>query len=382
MDNTPSFYKSFLPPAMSVLNSEHWDTVMKLYDEKKFRQVVYGVLEYVKKGLSEEALNTAKTVYAFPHGSVIVNLEIKEDMLYVSAPFLRIPAKYLIPLMRQVTELNFGTLVLAQIRLEDNDIYFRYECPLELCHPYKLYRVLEEICIQADANDDMFIEKFGAQRFSEMKVEPFDSLQISEAWDRTQQFLQEAFDYADYFQSKRIEYFGWDAFYLAFTRIDHFARPQGLVKAEIEKAMRDLNSGTDTNAKLAKARKNAQQLLDMGKDKFAESLYKTEQFVSEKPTFDSTGIKNYLNKPYSTAQGEMDKKDFLGASLTMLTGFYGLFFYYLIPQQHYDIILKSLEESGNKPWAEAANTLWTAYQDVMTAKDDESRNNIREISRF
>lgn len=212
MNNAPIFEKSFLSPMFSVLNSDYWNTVMDIYESKKYKETVYAVLDYIKEGLSEQALDTEKTKYSLPHGSIKVNLEIKEDSIEINAPFLKIPAKSLIPLMRQVAEINFNTLVLAQIIIEGDEIFFRFNSPLELCEPYKLYRVLEEICIQADANDDVFIEKFGAQRFSQMEIEPFTEEQNDLCWVKFQEYLQEAINYADYFESKRMEYFGWDVF--------------------------------------------------------------------------------------------------------------------------------------------------------------------------
>lgn len=365
MNNAPIFEKSFLAPMTSLLNSDHWGTVMKTYEEKKYRETVYAVLEYIQKGLSEQSLDAEKNKYAFPHGSIMVNLEIKDDHLYIDAPFLQIPAKYLIPLMRQVTELNFGTLVLAQIRMENDDIYFRYDTPLELCEPFKLYRVIEEICIQADYHDDKFIDRFGAQRFSKMQVEPFAADQMALSWEKFQAYLTDAFATHDYFISKRMDVFGWDAYYLAFTKIDYFMRPQGVLKSELEKAVRDLNSNEPFNEKINKARKVAERFQKIDQSKFNESLYSSRQFISEKPSFDVSGIQNYLAKRHQTAKGEMDKKDFLGATLTMLTGLYGLMYYYIIPQTSYNMVIEGLSRASDKPWADAAESLWSSYESIM-----------------
>lgn len=365
MNNAPIFEKSFLSPMFSVLNSDYWNTVMDIYESKKYKETVYAVLDYIKEGLSEQALDTEKTKYSLPHGSIKVNLEIKEDSIEINAPFLKIPAKSLIPLMRQVAEINFNTLVLAQIIIEGDEIFFRFNSPLELCEPYKLYRVLEEICIQADANDDVFIEKFGAQRFSQMEIEPFTEEQNDLCWVKFQEYLQEAINYADYFESKRMEYFGWDVFYMAFTKIDYFIRPQGVIKSELEKAVKDLNSHDQMNDKLAKARKATDRMIGMDKQRFTESLYKSQQFISEKPRFELTGVQNYLSKTHSTTKDEMGKKDYLGASLSMLCGIFGLLYYYNIPQTSYDLLVEGIANSSNKTWQAAAEGLWDTYEEIM-----------------
>ncbi len=372
MQTAPTFEASLLPPMMSLLNHEHWTTVTKLYEAKDYLATFYATLDYIQTDLSQKALDPEKTKYTFPHGSIIVNLEIIDNHLYISAPFLSVPDKFLIPLMRQVAELNFGTLVLTQIKLEDNDIYFKCNMPLELCEPFKLYRVIEEICIQADANDDVFIEKFGATRFVPMQVEPFTAEQIEWAYENFVKTLEEAIAYDDYFQSKRMDTFGWDAFYLAFTKIDYMMRPQGFLKSEIEKGVKDLNANQPFNEKILKARKHAEKLLKMSKDKFAESMYKTKQFISEKPTYDLTGLQSYLERSYNNSKDEINKKDYIGATLTLLTGFYGLLYYYLIPKAQYQLIIDALQAANALEWEQAAKALWEICDKLMKYDEKET----------
>jgi hypothetical protein len=366
MNTAPIFDKSFLPPMISVLNSDYWGVVMKTYEEKKHKETIHAVLDYIQKGLSSKALDADKSKYYLPHGSITVNLEILEDSYYINAPFLRIPARSLIPLMRQVAEINFGTLVLAQIVLEGDEIFFRYQAPLESCEPYKLYRVLEEICIQADANDDVFIEKFGAQRFSKMEVEHFTTEQTEICWEKFQAYLQEALTYMDYYDSRRIEYFGWDALYIAYTKIDYFMRPQGVIKSEIEKAVKELNSSADMSEKLRKGRETVNKMLKMEKQRFVESLYKSQQFISEKPKFEISGVQDYLNKTHNTSRDERNKRDYIGSTLTSICGFYGLMFYYNIPQTTHEIITDGLTRANGKEWATASDILWETLEKVMT----------------
>ncbi len=365
MNHAPRFDKSLLPPMISVLNSDYWNTVISIYEEGKHLETVHAVLDYVQKGLSLKALDAEKTCYAIPHGSTIVNLEIKDNVLKISAPFLKIPARSLIPLMRQVAEINFGTLVLAQIMLEGDEIFFRYDCPLELCEPFKLYRVLEEICIQADANDDLFIEKFGAQRLAKMQIEPFNAAQIDLCYDKFQVYVREALDYIAYYESRRLDTFGWDAIYLALTKIDYFMRPQGVMKVDIEKAIKELNSNLDMGEKLQKGKATMEKMLQMDKTRFSESMYESSQFISEKPKFEVTGVQDYLNKTFSTAKDERNKRDFLASSLTMLCGFYGVIFYYNIPQTTHEKITEGLAQTGKVDWELASLRLWETLEELM-----------------
>jgi hypothetical protein len=366
MNTAPRFDKSFLLPMVSVLNSDYWTVVMNTYEQGQHLATVHAVLDYVQKGLSDKSLDTEKTRYVIPHGSTIVNLEIADNILKINAPFLRIPARSLIPLMRQVAEINFGTLVLAQIMLENDEIFFRYECPLELCEPFKLYRVLEEICIQADANDDLFIEKFGAQRLAQMQVEHFTAEQTELCYQMFQTYLQEALDYIAYYEQRRIEYFGWDALYLAYTKIDYFMRPQGVMKSNIEKAIKELNSDLDMGEKVNKGKATVQKWLQMEKERFVESMYKSNQFISEKLKFEVSGVQDYLNKTHNTARDERNKRDYIGSALSMMCGFYGLMFYYNIPQTTHELIVEGLEKAGGVEWELASQRLWETLDNIMS----------------
>jgi len=365
MNTAPRFDKSFLPPMISVLNSDYWNVVINTYERGEHLETIHAVLDYIQKGLSLKAIDAGKTRYAIPHGSTVVNLEIVNNILEISAPFLKIPARSLIPLMRQVAEINFGTLVLAQIILEGDEIFFRYECPIALCEPFKLYRVLEEICIQADSNDDIFIEKFGAQRLAQMQIEPFDEAKISLCYEKFQAYLNEALAYIAHYESRRIEHFGWDAIYLAFTKIDYFMRPQGVLKSYTEKAIKELNSPLDMAEKIAKGKATVEKLLQINQAYFAESMYKSSQFISEKPKFEVTGAQDYLSKTFTTARDERNKRDYIGSSLTMLCGFYGLMFYYNIPQTTHEIITQGLAKTNSVEWELTSQILWETLEGVM-----------------
>ena len=67
---------------------------------------------------------------------------------------------------------------------------------------------MEEICQTADGFDDVFIEKFGAQRLSEMKVQKFSFEQAETAWTKYQAYLKEGLAYLDYFEGRRIPVYG------------------------------------------------------------------------------------------------------------------------------------------------------------------------------
>jgi hypothetical protein len=198
-----------------------------------------------------------------------------------------------------------------------------------------------------------------------MEIVPFTPEQTDLAWDKFQAYLQDGLDYLAYFESKRIEYFAWDALYLALLRIDYFMRPQGLLKTEIDKAVKDLNSSDPPKERVAKVKKTVQKLQTYDKQKFIESMYQSQEFISEKPKYEMTGVGDYLNKNYNTARDERLKQDFIGSTLSMLCGMYGMLYYCNIPQAALEIVEEGLQKAGGKPWAEASDALWAAYEQLM-----------------
>ena len=56
----------------------------------------------------------------------------------IKAPFLQLPEKNVVGLLRQMAEINFSVLVMSQIVRHENQLWFEFACPLELLEPYKI----------------------------------------------------------------------------------------------------------------------------------------------------------------------------------------------------------------------------------------------------
>ena len=114
--------------------------------------------------------NSDQTEFNIPHGSTIVNIKIGKT-LELTTPFINLPAAASVPLMRQVEQLNFWPLTISTAILTNNQITFRYSCPIELVDPFKIFYTMKEMCQEADNNDDRFIELFKASYIQEPKIQ-------------------------------------------------------------------------------------------------------------------------------------------------------------------------------------------------------------------
>ena len=164
MKQTLTFNVSTISSTASKINVDAWDKSLDAFDKNHYHKAFKEFLNYLNPEFCKKYGNSDETEFNIPHGSIVVNIKLENDMLKVTAPFLSLPEKNVTPLLRQISGLNFNNLNLAQIVLKDNKLYFEYSCPIELANPWKIYYIFDEICITGDKYDDEFVTKFGAER--------------------------------------------------------------------------------------------------------------------------------------------------------------------------------------------------------------------------
>ena len=145
-------------------------------------------------------------------------------------PFLEFSDTHKIPLLRKIAEVNFSPLNLAQIKSKNNQLYFKYETPLHLCEPYKIYYVLEEICHNADNMDDELLDLFDVTLLHQPIIKRYDEEVLEKSWGKFQAILEEAFNYIQYFEEKRMEYFNWDIINITLKKIEYILAPNGKLR--------------------------------------------------------------------------------------------------------------------------------------------------------
>ncbi|MCP4154249.1 MAG: YbjN domain-containing protein [bacterium] len=367
VDIAPAFDTALLEKDRPVLDVEKWDSVVDLYDAKKYREAVLGILDYVDPDLIATTGNDEKTEFVIPHGSILVNLKIDNDTFSVSAPFLKIPPKNTIPLLRQVTQLNFHPLNLSGIVLEEEQLVFKYSCPLELCEPFKTYDIFREICSFADFYDDEFIKKFAAQRMHEPQIVMYSSEQADLAWEKVQHYLTEAVKYIDYLEEKRLLDFCFDILNSTLLKIYYYSSPQGILRTDIEKTIsyfqdRDIQIAD----RIGRGKKFVKQLQEYDKQEFSKNLYTAELFIPYRSISTLEDIKTDFQNYYETAKKEIDGRYFMAAVLTLHSAFLNLFYHCIIPDEISEIITDALVKSSRKPWEESSGILWTAIDEIMT----------------
>jgi hypothetical protein len=368
-DVAPMFDKTLLGSIQRQVDPEKWDRVGEQYENKKYREAVLGILDYVDSSLAEKTGNKERTLFVIPHGSAIVEIKIDDEGFYVSAPFLTVPSTHNVPLLRQVAQLNLFPLNLSNIALEEDRLIFKYNCPLELCEPYKIYNVLREICAYADAYDDEFITKFNARRVHEPVIKIFPQNYIDLAWNRIRQYIDETTAYVDYFEKKRLLEVCVDIITITLMKIDYYLAPQGVLRTDIEKTVSQLqDQDLPLTDKMRKGMERLNYLKEYDRGEFVKNLYVAEVFIPLKFNFTGEMIDPYFQMFYETAQKEMASREYIGAVMTLQTAFLNLFYHYIFPDDIKETITGAMEKAGHKSWDKASNILWEAMEDVMSGE--------------
>jgi hypothetical protein len=209
------------------MNISSFDLSLEAFDKKEYLQSFYYLLDYINPAFKEKYGNAEATEFYIPHGSIIVSIKIEDNQLKIAVPFLSLPEKGKIPMLRQVAVLNFSYLNIIQIKLkEGNKLFFEYACPVDLAEPYKIYDVLEDICYTGDRFDDEFMTKFGAQRIYEPKVTLYDDVLVENVYQTIQASCAECLEAINYFEGTRKYGYAWNIISCAIFKTLYYAHPQ------------------------------------------------------------------------------------------------------------------------------------------------------------
>jgi hypothetical protein len=365
-DVAPMFDRTVLDAMQRHIDPVKWDRIVELYERKQYKDVILGILYYVDEELAGKTGNENHTAFMIPHGSAVVNINIRDGGFYVDAPFLTVPTSHNVPLLRQVTQLNLYPLNLSTIVLENDRLIFKYDCPLEMCEPHKIYSVLREICAYADAYDDEFINKFNAKRVHEPSTKAIPKETVELAWKKVQAYLKEAAAYVEYFEKKRLTEQCVDLMTLTLMKIDYYIMPQGMLRTDIEKVVSQMQD--QESPVMDKFRKGLERIIHLQNydpGDFAKGMYEAEIFIPLKLNFTNEMIEGYFQLFQEAAQKEMAARDYTGVVLTLQMAFLNLFYHYIFPDDIREIITGALVEASGKPWEKASRILWDALENIM-----------------
>jgi len=365
MNNCPIFYNSLYSSTASKVKVELWDATLAAFDEKQYLKSFHLLMDYVNPELRPKYGNAEGTIFKVPHGSIIVNISIDKESFTVTAPFLEVNQASIVPLLRQVSSLNFSSLDLAQIFLRENRLDFEYSCRINETQPYKIYCILREICDIGDRYDDEFVTTFGAKRLYEPIVTPFPADKAEKAYQTIQAIIKQALEYTTFFESKRNYSQAWDMVAGALRQIEYYVHPQGQLKNDLEKAVADANAEAPLPGLVTDMKSFLQGWQSMDKAKFTEDLYDVEIFIPTKRRSSLQNIQENLEKLYERTEKGINDGYQAAVTIDILFNFYNIYYYNNLHEDINLLLVDALEKSSGKPWEEAAAILFRALKKIM-----------------
>jgi len=329
-----------------------WDEAIDAFDEKKHKETVLAVINYINPDLLEGKNTDGDIEIIQMQGSAEINVKVTDTTFSIKAPFLRISEKTnKVALLRKVAEVNFSPLRLAQIHQNNNELWFEYEMPIELSQPNKVYDIIRNVAVYADEYDDLFINKYNAEFY---KKPTYKELSIT------------------FFKEKRWDDFIWDLLVISMLKISNMPYVQGKLRSDlIEYIGRLFNSDLDFNYRVDKGVNFMKKLMNTPKEDLMKDVYHAEQFISLRWRSNPQAITDRLKNNIEKVQDYEKQESHFNVSYYLQFVFLKLIYDYNLEDNYKQAIYNVLEEvSGLEPSDAAPKLIKVFY-----AMQDGSINN-------
>lgn len=306
--STPIVYQTYnnTQPAL-------WETVMKAWRSKEYIKTIDLLLQFLGIQFPE-----GEKVHAIPHGSITIYLEIDDEKLKITAPFVSIADSMQLPILRQILHINHDPLKLTRVILKDNHLDFYFESLLAHCDPYKIFDVLKEICIHADLYDDTFIRKYKAKRIVEPQTIPLTREIQDRCISEFRNILKDTERILQMLLQDRAHEYIWDNLVVMLLKIDFIISPNGHIKSEIEKGIVEMHGNIELSEKINIGKRLLHSFKTLTDEQIREDLYKIQTFVPLKELISHDAFKSQLQQIVLQVQREYQKREYLGAYFSTL----------------------------------------------------------------
>lgn len=375
MKQTLTFNPSTIASTASKLNVEAFDVSVEAFENQEYLKSFYALLDYINGDFRTKYGNVQGSEFNIPHGSIVVNIKLDDEKLTITAPFVALPEKGRIPVLRQVAGLNFNAMDLAMIFLKGDQLYFEYSCPIQLINPYKIYYILEEICRTGDKYDDEFETKFDAKRIYEPKIQPYDDATLENIYNALQLSCKECLDAVKYFESSRKYGFVWNIIQTTLLKFMYFANPQGQLLNDMQKAIREMDREDIPLPEItAKGKAVVERLQKMTKGELAEDLYYAETFIPSKRRSNLQNIQENFEDCYKKVTSYLETGDNMTVCVMVTYKFYEMYYYNNLQDDVNNVVVKALQKSSALPWEQAAPILYQAMEAIIEDELDEEED--------
>ena len=366
MKHTLPYYEPIIKSTQSKADNDIVDECVELYEAGKTRESLLRLIDFFNPEFRQKYGNAEGTALHIPHGSIMVDILLSDDEVYIYSDFLLVPDDQRLPMLRQVAEMNSSRLMLPRFVLTGDKLRIEYRCSTRQCHPYKIFTVLRNICMVGDRYDDEFCEKFGAKRCYTPHVMPYQPQEVDYIYDGIQTLCSQALEGVEKYSRQR--FYGYAMQLLAATicQIYYMASPQGMLLNKINRTIGELSQ--DDIPILDQMKKGVTALREIqaiSKQDLAHDLYHVEILASPNLRGTLQTLQKKLADVFKASLERVQFKDYEQSALRLLYVIYRLFYEYDIPDDINAVLAEGLKKASDKPFKEAAFALLETIDYLM-----------------
>jgi len=283
MENVLPRYQRPIASINDPINDvEHWNNAIDAFDEKEFKKAAIEIINYMNPSMMEGKDVEKDVEIVQTQGSAELHVKITDSIFSVKAPFLKITdTTNKVALLRKIAEVNFSPLKLAQIQLDNDELWFKHEMPIELSQPNKVYDVLRNIAVYADDYDDIFIEKYKAEFYKKPEHTQLSNEEREQIWSQISDIFEDYTNYTQFFKDKRWDDYQWDNLVISMLKISNMPYVHGKLRSDLIEYIGNLFDGDlDFNFRVDKGVNYMKKLLAKSKEDIMKDVYHAEQFIS------------------------------------------------------------------------------------------------------
>ncbi|MEN2486674.1 hypothetical protein AAYQ05_02635 [Flavobacterium sp. B11] len=358
MKKSISYYSPINSSLYKELNISAWNSCVDNYEKENHKESLVDFLNYLDPNIYEQYSNPEKTIFTIPHGSSIIILKIENNHLFIEAPFIKLPEAKFIPILRKSSEINFSYMTLPNIKLQDNEMKFVYDMPLELCNPWKLYDILRNITFNADKYDDEFVTKFSAERIVEPMVGNYDNEKLAEYLKVCKEIAIERVENIQHFETKRNLNNAIDSVFIGINQIRLYCNPTGILLNKMDETI-DIIYDRSINMidKLKAGRVFFKFVEEILIEDFNDYCNVTFNLISNKRTTNRTQLESWVEGYLENSEEDYSVENFTESAFNSYYALYYALSYFNIESKDEKVMLYGLQKASQKSWQEAAEIL-------------------------
>ncbi|QDV04792.1 hypothetical protein Poly30_02850 [Planctomycetes bacterium Poly30] len=388
MQKAPSYIYPFREaPGANAWSESAWNDAIAAYQEERYHDALRSFLCMLDADRVPEGSLVGKEIH-LEHGSVRMRVKVSEDSFSLEVPFLRIPeGGRAVAMMRKVMNLT-NDLAMSRFLLRgEKDIYIVHRDEIAGVHPAKLRGVFLSVCTVADTYDDLFEDKFGAERVEALDVETWDAATLAKSHGALATIVSEGLAFCDLFEAKQNLGYAYNSLQYTFERITWTLWPQGVLRSKISETRRMLNDSSKGGAQRIELGKKAlREIVGSSPEELGKSLYEARFILSQQDPVDFEKYQSVLEGPRDLMAQLRNSRDYDYACFVGSHSIYEDLADNHMPDEVVKIYVDALKEAGGKPVSEASAVLLQAISEVEAltvasegTKEDEVQENIRQM---